>query len=445
MAISRNVSHNLSTSTKPWLRTTSVSDLQGLTLRPALSLFELLPQKIRHSIYKYLLSSRYTVVYHDKDERLGQHSPRSEKYKGYSFALEVFRVNRSVCVESMEFFYSENKFVTIHSNAPRWITMATIFLPILSRNSSDGSLPYSLSVELTVDEDPQMRVLLPGQLQKHNKAAEVSTIMAAQDLPVFVRRLRTSLLRVPSHTQVTISLEMRDAPRGKEVYATAFLEPFHHLVRVSTVNLSGNVDAELADLLRSKMLARPPIGEELLAELRAIRKRAQRLVQSNNLLAAKQAFHEGRQLLYLAGGDPFLRAGLKRIGGPVIFADVLVESLGYDVQLLSLLFRQHASVDDFEEAMEIESRVTSTIGDLLPQYGSQRKAKLYFELGDMYRRLANFRAAFKEEGKDIAEGLRKAQAYYERSMKLVPGNDAKYASYLAMIQEKWKQLGDAVL
>lgn len=381
-------------------------------------------------------------MYHDKDEGLGQHSPRSEKSKAYSFALEVFRVNKRVYLESIEFFFRENKFVTIHSNAPRWITMATTSLPILSRNSSEGSLPFSLSVEFTVGENHQVRVSLPGQ---RSKATEVSTILAAQDLPVFIRRLRTGLLCVPVHTPVTISLVMRDAPWEKDVYGPAFLEPFHHLVRVSRVNLSGNMDAGLADLLCSKMLASPAIGEELLAELRAIRKRAQRLAQSNHLPAAKRAFHEGRELLHLAGGDAFSRAGLKRIGGPLIFADLLVESLGYDVQLLSLLFRQHASVYDFEEATKIERRVLSTIDDLLPQYGSRRKAKLYFELGDMYRRLANSRAEVKESPANIAEDFRKARGYYERSMKIIPGTEAKYAPYLAMVQERMEQLGDALL
>ncbi|MCJ1245583.1 hypothetical protein MMC30_002787 [Trapelia coarctata] len=414
-----------------WLPADIVSDLQGLTLGPTLSRFELLPQQIRSHIYKFLLSSKHTIVCHDKDERLGLRSPRREKYKGYSFNLKVFRTNKRIYLESLEFFYSENKFVSIHSNEPRWITKATTYLPILSRKSSEGTLPYSLSVELTIGEGDQER----------STATEANTVIAAFDLPDFVQRLRSSLLCIPLHQQIAVSLNLRDAPRGQEVYGTAFLEPFLQLARVNDLNLSSNVDQELGDSLRSTMLESPPIGPELLSELKAIRKHAERLMQSNDLNAARTAYQEGRELVLLVEGDAYSRDGLKRIGGPLMLADLLAECIGFDVSLLSLCFTRHASVEDTpEQAVEIESRVLSTVNDLLPQYASRRRAKLYFELGDMHRRLADWRAPSKDGQTNVVEELRKAHGYYEKSQKLAPGDDSRYAPYLLKVRDRLRYL-----
>jgi len=388
-------------------------------------------------VYKYLLSSKHTIVCHDKDERLGLRSPRKQKYKGYSFNLKVFRINKRIYLESMEFFYSENKFVSIHSNEPRWITMATTYLPMLFRKASEGTLPYSLSVELTIGGDDG---------REPSSATEVNTVIAAYDLPVFVQRLRSSLLYIALHQQFKFSLVLRDAPWGQEVYAAAFLEPFLQLARVSSLNLSANVDKELGDSLRSTMLESLPIGPEILAELKAIRRYAERMLQSNDPQAAKSAYFEGRELLAAAEHDAYSRDGMKRLGGPLLLADLLAESVSLDMNLLSMCFKSHTSVSDsFEKAMEIERRALSTVEDLLPQYSSRRKAKLFFELGDMHRRLADWGGAFKERGTNVVAELRKAHGYYEKSQKLAPGDDSRYAPYLHKVRDRLQYLERANL
>ena len=413
------------------LRPLSVSDLQGLTLGPSLSRFELLPQPIRYCIYKFLLSSKHTIVCHDEDERLGLRRPRAANYKGYNFDLKVFRINRNIHLESMEFFYYQNKFVSIRSNEPQWITTATAYLPVLSRKSSAGTLPYSLSVDLTIGEDSR----------EPSSATEVNTIIAAYDLPVFVQRLRSSLLSIPLHQKVDVSLDLRDAPWGQEVYATAFLEPFLQLARVNSLKLAANVDQRLGDSLRSSMLEWPSIGPELLSELKAIRKHAEHLTQSNDPQAAKAAYQEGRDLLSVAERDAYSRDGMKRLGGPLLLADLLAESVSLDMNLLSLCFNHHTPVEDsFEQAMAIESRVLSTVDDLLPQYSTRRKARLYFELGSMHRRFANLRHAHQEGQTDVLTQLRKALLYYEKSQRLAPGDDSRYASYLHKVRDRIRYL-----
>ena len=421
------------------LKPSSVSDLEGLTLEPARSRFESLPQNVRHCVYKFLLSSKHTVVDLDKDERLGERNPREKKFKGYSFKLEIFRVNKSIYLESLEFFYRENKFVSIHSNAPEWITTATAFLPILSRKSSDGTLPYSLSVELTVG----------NVVPELSNAIQVDTILAAYDLPVFVHCLRVSLLSVPQDKQVTVNLNLRDAPWGKEVYSKQYLEPFTRLVRIHTVNLSDNADPELAEKLRTAMQARPPIGPDLLRELKGIRRFAERRMRSNDLRAAKKAYKQGRALLSLQEDRTFSRAGLIRLGGPFALADLLAESISYDVHLLTFCFHSHYSDDGYahnllKQAMEIENRVLNTVEELLPQYGSCRKAKLFFELGCMHRRLADLRNEYKEGPAEFLKELRKAYKYLEKSTKLAPG-DARYTSLFSMVREKVRQLESEVM
>ncbi|MCJ1473497.1 hypothetical protein MMC13_002148 [Lambiella insularis] len=379
---------------------------------PSRSRFITLPDTVRKRIYGYLLLHKYAVVELDKEERLAGTAGRRgmpETYKRYSFRLDIFRVNKQISTESRMLFYRKNKFVSVRSSPARYITNATAYLPIITRTLPDGVMPYVLDFGLSVKH----------QRSTSSNDHPTTIILVAKDLPVMLGRLRAAIICLPKSAEVTVDLNLTPPspwnPSSEESVAH-LLKLFTRLVRVHNVFLTGQINQDLQSRLLSNMKSQPPIGEEVVAELRRLKGRGKNLMQANNLFEAEGVFRHGRKILSVMESDYMSVQETSQLGDPEVLTSLRSLCINYDRHIISACCLR----DSFVEASQLGEDAKSAIASGVPEYTSRKIAKLHFELAKLYMRWGNLRAEHLEDWSEIVEDLIEALGYADKACEIDP-------------------------